>query len=64
MRLTEFTELTGDEFGRLRADAMLVDLVLVELDGRTGAQAIDDGVDPRVVWHALCREFEVPRDRW
>ncbi|MCF8610832.1 DUF3046 domain-containing protein [Gordonia sp. HY285] len=64
MRLTEFTELTGFEFGRLRADAMLVDLVLVELGGRTGAQAIDDGVDPRDVWRALCREFDVPRERW
>ena len=64
MRLTEFTELTGLEFGRLRADAMLVDLVLVELGGRTGAQAIDDGVDPRDVWRALCREFDVPREHW
>ncbi|MCF8569624.1 DUF3046 domain-containing protein [Gordonia sp. HY002] len=64
MRLTEFTELTGIEFGRLRADALLVDLVLTELGGRTGAQAIDDGVDPREVWRALCREFDVPPERW
>ena len=64
MRLTEFTELTGIEFGRLRADALLVDLVLTELGGRTGAQAIDDGVDPRDVWRALCREFDVPPERW
>ncbi|MCF8602810.1 DUF3046 domain-containing protein [Gordonia sp. HY442] len=64
MRLTEFTELTGIEFGRLRADALLVDLVLTDLGGRTGAQAIDDGVDPRDVWRALCREFDVPPERW
>ena len=64
MRLTEFTELTEVEFGRRRADGMLADLVLVELGGRTGAEAIEAGVDPRDVWHALCREFDVPRDRW
>ncbi|MGO3325143.1 DUF3046 domain-containing protein [Gordonia sp. (in: high G+C Gram-positive bacteria)] len=64
MRLTEFTELIGIEFGRLRADALLVDLVLPELGGRTGAQAIDEGVDPRQVWRALCKEFDVPPERW
>ncbi|WP_026917732.1 DUF3046 domain-containing protein [Gordonia shandongensis] len=64
MRLTEFAERTGDEFGRRRADALLADFVLVELDGRTGAEAIEAGVDPRDVWLALCREFDVPRNRW
>ncbi|MDR2280297.1 DUF3046 domain-containing protein [Gordonia sp. PDNC005] len=64
MRLTEFNEMVGIEFGRLRSDAMLVDHVLIELGGRTGAQAIADGVDPREVWRALCRDFEVPPERW
>nr|WP_221247384.1 DUF3046 domain-containing protein [Gordonia humi] len=62
--MTEFAELTDLEFGRRRADAMLNDHVLVELGGRTGAQAIEDGVDPREVWRALCREFDVPPERW
>jgi len=64
VRLTEFAELTDHEFGRRRADAMLADHVLVDLGGRTGAQAIEDGVDPRDVWRALCREFDVPPERW
>ncbi|WP_440713655.1 DUF3046 domain-containing protein [Gordonia sp. FQ] len=64
MRLTEFTEFMHAEFGRLRADAMLVDHAILELGGRTGAQAIEDGVDPRDVWRALCRDFDVPRDHW
>ncbi|WP_132993574.1 DUF3046 domain-containing protein [Gordonia zhaorongruii] len=63
MRLTEFHELIELEFGRLRAEAMLVDHVLIELDGRTGAQAVADGVDPKFVWRALCREFDVPHER-
>ena len=64
MRLTEFTELTDTEFGRRRPDGLLKDLVLVELGNRTGAEAIGDGVDPKLVWRALCRELDVPADRW
>ncbi|ALG84611.1 DUF3046 domain-containing protein [Gordonia phthalatica] len=64
MRLTEFTELTELEFGRRRADGLLKDLVLVELGSRTGLEAIDDGVDPKLVWRALCRELDVPAERW
>ncbi|MGV9714140.1 DUF3046 domain-containing protein [Gordonia sp. NPDC003424] len=64
MRLTEFTELINTEFGVLSADSMLADHVLTELGGRTGAQAIEDGVDPRDVWVAICRDFDVPRERW
>ena len=64
MRRTEFDELTGLEFGRRAADAMLVDHVLLDLGGRTGEQAIADGVDPREVWRALCRDFDVPPERW
>ena len=43
---------------------MLVDHVLSDLGGRTAAQAIEDGVEPRRVWRALCADFEVPRDLW
>ena len=43
---------------------MLRDHVFVEFDGRTGARALDDGVAPKAVWLAYCREFDVPRDRW
>ncbi|WP_305094769.1 DUF3046 domain-containing protein [Prescottella sp. R16] len=63
MRLTEFHELVRDEFGHLRGDALLVDHVVGSLDGRTAAGAIEDGVDPRVVWRALCEEFDVPAQR-
>ncbi|MDS1112854.1 DUF3046 domain-containing protein [Gordonia westfalica] len=64
MRLTEFTELMTTEFGVSRADSILVDHVLTEFGGRSGAQAIDDGIDPREVWVAICRDFDVPRQRW
>lgn len=43
---------------------MLVDHVLSSLDGRTAAQAVAAGVEPRDVWRALCADFEVPREQW
>lgn len=63
VRLTEFQELMHTEFGVARADAMLADHVIPVL-GRTGAAAIEAGVDPRDVWRALCADFDVPRTRW
>ncbi|WP_018179884.1 DUF3046 domain-containing protein [Jongsikchunia kroppenstedtii] len=64
MRLTEFSEQMTEQFGTVRADSMLVDHALIDFGGRTPAQALDDGVEPREVWLALCRDFDVPRERW
>ena len=64
MRLTEFRELVEGRFGPVRAGSMLVDHVLSGLGGRTAAQAIEEGVEPRDVWRALCADFDVPRDQW
>lgn len=64
VRLTEFQELLHTEFGVARGDLLLADHVLPSMNGRTGSQAIEDGVDPREVWRALCAEFDVPKNRW
>ena len=64
MRLTEFQELVAGQFGLVRGASMLVDHVLSGFAGRTAAQAIEDGVEPRDVWRALCADFDVPRDQW
>ena len=64
MRLTEFHELVTDQFGSVRGASVLVDHVLSSLGGRTAARAVEDGVDPRDVWRALCVDFDVPRERW
>ena len=64
MRLTEFHVLVTDRFGSVRGGSMLVDHVLTKLGGRTAAQAIEDGIDPRDVWRALCADFDVPRNEW
>ncbi len=63
VRLTEFRELLTEEFGSVRGNSLLADHVLSGI-GRTGAQAIEDGVDPREVWRSICYEFDVPKERW
>ncbi len=44
----------------MRGDALLIDHVLLNLGGKTAAQAIEDGREPREVWRELCIEFDVP----
>ena len=62
--MTDFQERIENQFGRIRGDSMLIDHVMLALGGRTGAQAIEAGVDPKVVWRALCEEFDVPKSAW
>ncbi|MDN4615706.1 DUF3046 domain-containing protein [Leifsonia sp. F6_8S_P_1B] len=64
MKLSEFQRAIADEFGSGYGQTLLSDLVLGELGGRTGQQALDAGVPPRDVWLALCRETGVPQSRW
>ena len=64
MRLTEFNERVVLRFGSAYGASVLVDHALTPFGGRTAAQAIEDGVEPRDVWRALCADFDVPRDQW
>jgi hypothetical protein len=64
VRLTEFHERVTLRFGATYGASVLSDHVLTGFDGRTGAQAIEDGADPRDVWRALCVDFDVPREQW
>ncbi|MEZ0364778.1 DUF3046 domain-containing protein [Mycobacterium sp. pUA109] len=64
MRLTEFHERVTLRFGAAYGASVLADHVLNGFDGRTAAQAIEEGVEPRDVWWALCSDFDVPREQW
>ena len=64
MRLTEFHERIVQRFGAAYGSSVLTDHVLTGFGGRTAAQAIDAGAEPRDVWRALCVDFDVPRDQW
>lgn len=62
MRRSEFNRAVADEFGS-RANAVVTDLFLSQVGGRTAADAIAGGADPREVWLALCDELDVPAER-
>ena len=60
MRLTVFWERMNGRFGAAYADSLSRDLVLASLSGRTVHEALDAGVEPAVVWHAVCDAVDVP----
>lgn len=60
MRLTVFWERMRAQFGDSYAGSVAKDYVLADLGGRTVDQALADGVEPKVVWHAICEAFDVP----
>ncbi|MBW8871255.1 MAG: DUF3046 domain-containing protein, partial [Leifsonia sp.] len=55
MKLSEFQRAVSDEFGSTYGQALLTDLVIGELGGRTASEALSAGLPPREVWLALCR---------
>lgn len=63
MRLSHFRELMEDEFGPVRAASLSRDHVFAELEGRTVEQAIEDGLELRRIWRAVCAAYEVPPAR-
>jgi hypothetical protein len=65
MREREFWQLLEEVFGRSYGRALSHDQGLTELGGRSVVEALDDGVEPRVVWNVLCDQMEIPDSkRW
>ncbi|MEN0127855.1 MAG: DUF3046 domain-containing protein [Brevundimonas sp.] len=65
MRLREFWQLVDEVLGSAHGRELARSMVLGSLDQRTAVVALDDGVDPRTVWHAMCDELEIPdAQRW
>ena len=63
MRLTAFWERMNAQFGEAYADSVAKDQVLTGLGGRTAAQALAEGIEPQIVWRAVCDTFELPESR-
>lgn len=63
MKLTEFWARMRGQFGDVYAESVARDHVCADLDGRTPAEALERGVEPRVVWRAVCVDFDVPVGR-
>jgi hypothetical protein len=51
------------EFGAGYAPVLARDLVLGSLGHVTAAEALDQGVNPKDVWLAICEEQEIPQER-
>ncbi|SDS64290.1 DUF3046 domain-containing protein [Paraoerskovia marina] len=65
MRYREFWQLVDEVFGADYGRVLASDHSLNDLGSRTAVAALDDGEEPRVVWHALCNALQVPEsDRW
>ncbi|WP_029068811.1 DUF3046 domain-containing protein [Jonesia quinghaiensis] len=63
MRLRDFWLLVDEVFDPRYGRTLVADQVLSVLGDRTAAQALDDGVEPRHVWHALCDAMDIPDAR-
>lgn len=63
MRHREFWGLVEEVFGPAYGRTLAGDQVLGALGERTAAAAIEDGEDPRTVWHALCDALDIPPER-
>ncbi len=62
MRLREFRELAAEVFGNTAA-VLTAELVMPELGNRTANEALEAGIEPSAVWHALCDAMDVPEER-
>lgn len=60
MRLSEFWELMDHVFGAAYSRTLARELALDMSDSRTAVEALEAGVDPRDVWHAVCQQMDVP----
>lgn len=57
--------LIDEVFGPRYGKTLAADQVLTELDNLTAEQAIERGIEPKLVWHALCDALDVSdADRW
>jgi len=60
VRLTEFWVRMERHLGASYADSWARDQVLDGLGGRTAYEALEAGVDPKLVWRAVCDALELP----
>ena len=49
------------QFGETYAQSVAKDYVFDALGGRTVDQALAGGIDPKIVWRAVCDTFNVPQ---
>ena len=63
MRLADFYNFVNHEFGDVQGPWLLHSHVLTRY-GATSSELLEQGVEPRDIWWALCRDYDVPEERW
>lgn len=63
VRLSDFWRLMDDEFGAGYSRVLASELVLSELGGLSAQAALSSGIEPRLVWSAICEKQDVPASR-
>ena len=63
MELTRFHQCVDDEFGHDYGTWILRSHVLSEY-GKTSNELLETETNVREIWWALCRDFDVPKERW
>ncbi len=65
LREREFWELLEEVFGSSLGHSIAKDQCLQKLDGMNVCQALQAGIEPRVVWNVLCDHMGIPDNkRW
>lgn len=65
MRESDFWLLAAEVFGISYAKSLMRELHLSALDDKTAEQSLDQGVEPRKVWHAVCDAMGLDdKERW
>jgi hypothetical protein len=64
MQLSEFRLAVAEEFGTARGKALVREMNLGAIGGLTAEEALAAGWSASQVWSALCRENDVPLERW
>jgi len=59
MRLSEFRAASAEAFGDFYSPSLCKQLALTRLDSLTADEALERGIPPRDVWHALCDQMDV-----
>jgi len=60
MTRSEFLRALADEFGESAGSTVARDVVVGALGNKTADEALAAGMEPKVVWAALCEAMDVP----
>lgn len=64
MRISEFRYAVTEEFGSAHGRTLIREMRLGAVGGLTAEEALASGRPAGEVWAALCRENDVPVERW